>query len=209
MTEGQDKSMISNIRVLDERAFEEFSGKLSELIKEAATSSQTLDDLVTRTHSLSESATTAKGQLDTYPERVQVPSDLALNDSGRRRPIRINELPASFPIYDIGLDTAVNYRRQMLDAKKIILNGPAGVFEIEDFDVGTQIIFNTIARAEAFSIIGGGETVAAARRLRLGKKIDHLSTGGGACLHFLAGNPMPVIESLKRSKRLYEQGHYS
>jgi phosphoglycerate kinase len=106
------------------------------------------------------------------------------------------------------LDTAVNYRKQILGAKNIILNGPAGVFEIEEFAVGTTIIYNAIAESDGFSVIGGGETVAAARNMNLEDRVNHISTGGGACISFLAGQSMPVIEALKQSKELYDKGYY-
>ncbi|ODS37718.1 MAG: phosphoglycerate kinase [Candidatus Altiarchaeales archaeon WOR_SM1_79] len=140
--------------------------------------------------------------------RIVVPTDLVLNDNGQRKAILVDGLPASLQIFDIGLDTAVEYRKQILEAKNIILNGPAGVFEIEEFAVGTKIIYNAIAESKGFSVIGGGETVAAARNLKLENKVNHISTGGGACINFLAGKSMPAIDALKRSKSLYEEGHY-
>lgn len=150
----------------------------------------------------------AKGLDDEFGERIAIPTDLVLNDNGKRKAIHSDDLPAKLQIFDIGLDTAVGYRKQILEAKNIILNGPAGVFEIEEFAVGTTIIYNAIAESKGFSVIGGGETVAAARNLNLEGKVDHISIGGGACISFLAGKSMPAIEALKRSKKLYEEGHY-
>lgn len=143
-----------------------------------------------------------------YKGTIQVPTDLVINLEGKRKRILVEELPTDRQIFDIGLDTAVEYRKQILDAKNLILNGPAGVFEIEEFAVGTTIIYNAIAESEGFSVIGGGETVAAARNLNLEGKINHISTGGGACLHFLSGKTMPAIDSLKRSKKLFQEGQY-
>jgi phosphoglycerate kinase len=143
-----------------------------------------------------------------YRDLIRVPTDVVLNDNGKRKRILVENLPAELQIFDIGLDTAVNYRKEILNAKNLILNGPAGVFEIEEFGVGTTIIYNSIAESQGFSVIGGGETVAAARNLNLGSKIDHISTGGGACLHFLSGKPMPAIDALVRSKKLYDEGHF-
>lgn len=141
-------------------------------------------------------------------EKIQVPTDVVLNDKGKRKRILVEDLPSNLQIFDIGLDTAVNYRKEILDAKNLILNGPAGVFEIEEFAVGTTIIYNAIAESSGFSVIGGGETVAAARNLDLEGKIDHMSTGGGACLHFLSGKAMPAIDALVRSKKLYKEGYF-
>lgn len=150
----------------------------------------------------------AKGLYSEFSSKINVPTDLVLNDKGKRKAIRLEDLPAKLRIFDIGLDTAIEYRKQILEAKNIILNGPAGVFEIEEFAVGTTIIYNAIADSKGFSVIGGGETVAAARNLNLEGKVDHISIGGGACISFLAGKNMPVIDALKRSKKLYEEGHY-
>jgi phosphoglycerate kinase len=143
-----------------------------------------------------------------YRDLIRIPTDVVVNDNGKRKRILVENLPAELQIFDIGLDTAVNYRKEILNAKNLILNGPAGVFEIEEFGVGTTIIYNSIAESQGFSVIGGGETVAAARNLNLGGKIDHISTGGGACLHFLSGKSMPAIDALVRSKKLYDEGHF-
>jgi phosphoglycerate kinase len=151
----------------------------------------------------------ARGLDKQFPGKIIVPSDVVVNHDGKRKRVLVEELPADLQIFDIGLDTAVNYRKQILEAKNLILNGPAGVFEIEEFAVGTTIIYNAIAESSGFSVIGGGETVAAARNLNLAGKINHISTGGGACLNFLAGKTMPAIDSLKRSKKLYDEGHYN
>jgi phosphoglycerate kinase len=150
----------------------------------------------------------AKALDEKYSSKIDVPSDLVLNDNGQRSAVLATDLPADLRIFDIGLDTAVDYRKQLLEAKNIILNGPAGVFEIEEFAVGTTIIYNAIAESKGFSVIGGGETVAAARNLNLEGKVNHISTGGGACISYLAGRHMPGIEALKRSKMLYDEGHY-
>jgi phosphoglycerate kinase len=150
----------------------------------------------------------AMGLDSEFEGKIEVPTDLVLNHSGRRRGIHLTDLPAELQIFDIGLDTAVNYRKQILEARNIILNGPAGVFEIEDFAVGTTIIYNAIAESTGFSVIGGGETVAAARNLHMEEKVNHISTGGGACINFLAGKSMPAIDALKHSKKLFEEGHY-
>lgn len=143
-----------------------------------------------------------------FGDKIDIPTDLVLNNKGERKGIQLKELPAKQRIFDIGLDTAVNYRKRILEAKNIILNGPAGVFEIEEFSVGTTIIYNAIAESQGFSVIGGGETVAAARNLNLERKVNHISTGGGACISFLSGQNMPAIEALKHSKKLHIKGHY-
>ncbi len=142
----------------------------------------------------------AKELLEKYPDQIQIPTDIALNNNGNRNGATVDQLPSEFPIFDIGLDTIVNYIDHINKANNVILNGPLGVFEIEEFSFGTIEIFKAIADCDAFSIIGGGHTGTVAKRLGLERKVDHLSTGGGALINMLSGKPLPVVEALKRSK---------
>ena len=99
----------------------------------------------------------------------------------------------------------MTYSNHIKKAKIIIANGPAGVFEIEDFAIGTNEIFNAIANSKGYSIVGGGETTTVVNKLGIASKINHISTGGGACIYLIAGKKMPVVEALKRSKKLYDK----
>ncbi|MCK5558954.1 MAG: phosphoglycerate kinase, partial [Thermoplasmata archaeon] len=114
-------------------------------------------------------------------------------------------LPVNKPILDIGLETIVIYSKHIKKAKIIIANGPAGVFEHEDFALGTNEIFNAIANSKGFSIVSGGETTAVVNKLGIASKINHISTGGGACINLIAGKELPVVEALKQSKLLFEK----
>jgi len=140
-----------------------------------------------------------KELLEKFPGKIEVPIDVAVNDGGVRKNLRIRELPSPHQVYDLGLDTIVHYRNEIDAAKTIILNGPAGVFELEEFSLGTREIFTAIADSPAFSVVGGGHTVAVVEQLGLQKKIDHVSTGGGALINFLSGKELPLITALKRS----------
>lgn len=144
----------------------------------------------------------AKDLLDKYKNRIAVPTDVVLNHRGKRKGILVSSLPADKPIVDIGLDTMVRYIDEIKNAKIVVLNGPAGVFEIEEFAFGTIQLLNAVANSNSFSVIGGGHTIAIVKKLNLEDKIDHISTGGGALLSFLIGKKMPAVEMLKRSKRL-------
>ena len=139
---------------------------------------------------------------------IAVPSDLAVNDNGKRREITVDELPTRMPIHDIGLDTIINYCSEIGKSRTIILNGPSGVFESDEFSLGTAEVFKAVANARAFKVVGGGHTIAAVEKYGLASKIDHLSTGGGALISFLAGKKMPGVDALKRSKEKYESGGY-
>lgn len=150
----------------------------------------------------------AKEVMDAWPDKVKVPRDVALNDGGKRKRVSVKDLPSDLPIWDIGLDTIVEYSDYIERAKTIIANGPAGVFENDEFALGTEELFRSIARSEGFSVLGGGETSTVCGILNISNEIDHISTGGGACISFLAGKTMPVKIALERSKYLFEEGAY-
>jgi len=141
--------------------------------------------------------------LKTFKGRILLPTDVVLDDGGARRPALVTDLPAKIPIYDIGLDTIARYVDEIRRARTIFFNGPAGVFELEPFSVGTRELLTAIADAEAFSVVGGGHTVAAVEQFGLQGQIDHVSTGGGALIHFLAGKDLPLVTALRASYRKF------
>ncbi|MDO9538344.1 MAG: phosphoglycerate kinase, partial [Thermoplasmata archaeon] len=146
----------------------------------------------------------AKELLAKYPDKIVVPRDVALNENNERGEIPSKQLPSKFPIFDIGLETTVEYINWIMKAKRCMLNGPMGVFELEEFTFGTREVLWAMAESECFSVAGGGHTAAAVEKFGLGDGIDHVSTGGGALINFLTGKELPVVEALKRSKKRCE-----
>jgi len=100
-------------------------------------------------------------------------------------------------ILDIGPKTAARFAERLKRAGTIVWNGPVGMFEIDAFARGTQAIGRAIAESDAFSIAGGGDTVAAIRKFGLEDKIDYISTAGGAFLEFLEGKKLPAVAALE------------
>ncbi|MCD6275268.1 MAG: phosphoglycerate kinase [Thermoplasmata archaeon] len=147
----------------------------------------------------------SKELLKKYGEQIERPSDVVINVEGHRKGIRVEDLPSKYPIYDIGLDTAIRYQNILKNAKAIILNGPMGVFELPEFALGTVEVFRGVIHNAALKIAGGGHTIAALEKLGLSKYFDHISTGGGALISFLAGERMPAIEALRESYKHF--GH--
>lgn len=101
-------------------------------------------------------------------------------------------------ILDIGPVTAARWSQDLLDAGTIVWNGPVGVFEFESFEAGTRALSKAIASSNAFSIAGGGDTLAAIARFGIEKQVNYISTGGGAFLEVLEGKTLPAFEILAR-----------
>ena len=99
---------------------------------------------------------------------------------------------------DIGPRTAQIYRDAIGGARTVVWNGPMGVFEIDAFAAGTMEVAKAIAAVKGTTVIGGGDSIAAAAKAGVSDRITHISTGGGASLEFLAGQKLPGVEALER-----------
>ena len=109
-----------------------------------------------------------------------------------------NSVASDDMIFDIGPNSINELAEIMRNAGTIVWNGPVGVFEFDQFASGTMILANAIAESEAFSIAGGGDTLAAVDKFNIEDKISYISTGGGAFLEFLEGKKLPVVEILEK-----------
>ncbi|HUG15215.1 MAG TPA: phosphoglycerate kinase [Thermomicrobiales bacterium] len=108
-------------------------------------------------------------------------------------------IPHDESAFDIGPATLDAFRELINQAHTIIWNGPMGLFEVPPFDRGTRSVAEAVADSGAFSVVGGGDSVAALRQMGLAERISHISTGGGASLEFLEGKSLPGVVALKEA----------
>jgi phosphoglycerate kinase len=143
----------------------------------------------------------ARARADERGVVVQLPEDVVAAASRRvdapRHTVPSTQVPAGELGLDIGPRTVEEFARTIADAKTIVWNGPMGVFELEPFSGGTRGVATAIAGASAYSVVGGGDSLAAVKKYGLEGGFDHLSTGGGASLEFIEGRELPGIAVLE------------
>ena len=144
----------------------------------------------------------AERLLDDFYPYIRTPVDFAVDYKGERLEVDLLSdekwLFDEYPILDIGSRTVEKYAQILKRAKIIVANGPMGVFEREEFAKGTVGVFKAIGESEAFSIVGGGHSIASIYKYNI-QGISHISTGGGAMLAFFAGEKLPVLEAFRIS----------
>ncbi|MCQ2381024.1 MAG: triose-phosphate isomerase [Acidaminococcaceae bacterium] len=132
--------------------------------------------------------------------KMLLPTDLVMAEEFAPKAKHVNEnvknLNAEWMALDIGAVTQKVFADALKGAKMVVWNGPMGVFEMPAFCKGTEAVAKTVAASKAVSIVGGGDSVAAIEKLKLAKKITHISTGGGASLEYLEGKTLPGVAAL-------------
>ena len=132
---------------------------------------------------------------------VHLPSDAVvakeLAPDAETRDADIDQIAPDEMILDIGPGTAMDFRGVILEAKTVLWNGPMGVFEMDAFGAGTEAVGQAIVDSGAISIVGGGDSAAAAHKYGFADKMTHISTGGGATLEYLEGKELPGIAALR------------
>ncbi len=138
----------------------------------------------------------AKGGEVPLPIDVVCAKELSATAKAEIKPVA--EVGADDMILDIGPSTAAAFAQSLSGAGTIVWNGPVGVFEFDQFGQGTRAIAQAIAGSRAYSLAGGGETLAAIAKYGVAERISYVSTGGGAFLEFLEGKKLPAIDVLER-----------
>jgi len=130
------------------------------------------------------------------PVDIVITNEFSANATTRIIDITQEGIPAGWEGIDIGPKTREIYADVINNSKLVVWNGPMGVFEIEPFSHGTRAVAQACAGTNAYTVIGGGDSAAAAEKFQLADKMDHISTGGGASLEFMEGKKLPGVEAL-------------
>ncbi|WP_020621087.1 phosphoglycerate kinase [Paenibacillus daejeonensis] len=145
----------------------------------------------------------AKGFIDKAKElgkNFLLPEDIIVTDDfsadANTQEVGIDSIPADWEGIDIGPKTRAKYAEVIKNSKLVVWNGPMGVFEIEPFSHGTRAVAQACAETSGYTVIGGGDSAAAAEKFGLADRMDHISTGGGASLEFMEGKKLPGVEAL-------------
>jgi phosphoglycerate kinase len=142
----------------------------------------------------------AKDLLAKAGGKLRLPVDhvvaAAFSADAEHRTVPVSEAPEGWMGLDVGPETARAFGREIAGARIVLWNGPMGVFEMKPFAEGTLALARAMAESGATTIVGGGDSVAAITQMGLADRITHVSTGGGASLEFLAGDPLPGVACL-------------
>ncbi len=151
-------------------------------------------DLVEEAKKLTAAAEANNGSI---PVPVDVVTGKAFAEDTPAEQKAVAEVADDDMIFDVGPATAAQFAEILKNAGTIVWNGPVGVFEFDQFGAGTKALAQTIADSSAFSIAGGGDTLAAIDKYGIADKVSYISTGGGAFLEFLEGKKLPAVEILE------------
>jgi phosphoglycerate kinase len=142
----------------------------------------------------------AKEMLDSFDGRIHLPVDVGLSHNMQRLDSEVGDI-RSGQIWDIGAKTIGRYVEAINNSHCIVMNGPLGVYEVEDFSKGTRAILEAISRCDAFSLLGGGHTITALERFGLDKKdFGYVSLSGKALIEYLCGKELPGIAALNENE---------
>ena len=140
-------------------------------------------------------------EANSHKAKLYISQDVAIAESfgpsDTRNEVMVNEIPADQMGLDIGSKTIEEFSKIISEAGTVFWNGPMGVFEHKPYDIGTRSLAEAIAASSAVSCVGGGDSAAAIRQMKLDQHITHMSTGGGASLELLEGKELPGVAVLK------------
>ncbi len=136
---------------------------------------------------------------DKYSDKIMLPSDIAYVKNGERCEANIDNIPKDASITDIGSSTANMYASIINDSKTVFVNGPMGIFEQPETELGTKVIWEALGQTKGYTVLGGGDSITATNKYDLTEKMNYICTGGGALIRFLTGEELPVVKALRHA----------
>ena len=157
-----------------------------------------------REHDLLQFTEHAKEMMEKFSEKIVIPVDVGLNINGKRVECDADKITEG-EIFDIGEKTIEKYGEILKNSHTIVMNGPAGVYEMKDFEKGTFAVLHAIAKANAFSLLGGGHTITAIDKSGLDrKKFGYISLAGKALIQSLSGKEMVAVRALRENEEFFK-----
>jgi len=150
-----------------------------------------------RSKNLTQFVEAGRSALASYANRIVLPVDLACVVSGARKEVQLSALADDESYIDIGEMTVARFSEHIQAAATIFVNGPMGVFEGTPSAYGTREVWREVARSSGYSVLGGGDSIAAASAFGVTSDLSYVCTGGGALLRFLSGEELPVVQALR------------
>lgn len=141
----------------------------------------------------------ARQLMDAYKDKIILPKDIAYVVNGTRVETTIDQVPEHSCGLDIGTETTRMYMSIIMNSKTVFVNGPMGVFEQPQTELGTASVWDALGDTPAFTVIGGGDSITATSKYNKTEKISYICTGGGALIRFLSGEELPVVKALRYS----------
>ena len=146
----------------------------------------------------------SKALLAAFGEQIVLPVDAAYLDAdGKRCEASVDALPAKVGVLDIGARTIAQYVSEIHAAKTVFVNGPMGVFEKPETELGTKLVWQALAETRAYTVLGGGDSITATEQYGLVEQMGYLCTGGGALIRFLTGDELPVVKALRHGAKTF------
>ncbi len=144
----------------------------------------------------------SKETLAQFGDKIEIPIDAAWDNDGRHE-CDVADMPVQESLLDIGSKTAAKYADIIKSAKTVFVNGPVGVFEEDNTELGTKAVWDALATTDAYTVIGGGDSITATNKYGYADKISYICTGGGALIRFLSGEELPVVAALRHSAKTH------
>lgn len=142
----------------------------------------------------------AQDYLASYRSRIFYPQDVAVESEGQRLNVLLDGITDEMEIGDIGDETIASYSAQINAANTLFVNGPVGIYERASFSKGTSVLWNAVADADGFSVVGGGDSVTSFTQFTDISKLDYVSTAGGALIRYLSGVELPLLEAMTKAR---------